>query len=111
MLGAADSIRRDARHAATPRLCYAVMTVDEVVSAGSNLRKNHGARQVRVENCQLIQPQAGAGIGNVVKRDELRAESSRAIDVGQKPRDVELEDPIGKDLIVIEGLAWTKAPV
>ncbi len=75
MLRAADSVRRDARHAAAPCLCDAVMAVDEVVAAGRNFREDHGALQIRCDQSLLIETGAMAGVGHAVQRDEFRAES------------------------------------
>ncbi len=111
MVGALDSIRGDARHAFTTCLRDSVMTVDQVVTLGGNLREYHRPRQIRCADGQLVQLCAVPGVGDVVQRDELSTESPRGTNVGQEPGDVELENPVGIDLVTFEGLAGPKARI
>jgi len=88
-----------------------MMAVNEVVTARGNLREDYRPRQVRCDHSQLIQHLALAGIGDVVQRDRLGAESSGCANVGQEPGDVELEDPIRIELLTLQGLARPKVRV
>jgi hypothetical protein len=88
-----------------------MMAVDEVVTAWGNLREDHRMRQVGCDHGQLIQNVTLAGKGYVVQQDELGAESSGCANVGQEPRDVELEDPIRIELLTLQGLARSKVRV
>ena len=111
MLGAADSVRRDARDALTMCLRYSVMAIDEVVTTRGNLSEDHWTRQVRCRDSRLIQPLAPARMRNIVQCHELGTKSPRSADVGQEPGNVELEDPIRINLVSLERLARPKGGV
>ena len=111
VLGTRNSVGGDPGHAISPCLRESVMPVDEVVTAGSNLREDHRTRQVGSEDRLLMEPWTSAGVGNVYEGNEFGTESTRSHDVGLQSGDVELENPIGVDLITIRCLARAKARI
>src|SRR6185437_3345390 len=111
MVGAGNSVGENAQHALAPGPGHSVIAVDEVVSPWRNLREDHGTRQVCSGNGQLTQSWAGAAVGNVVERDGLRTESTRSDNVGREPGNVELENPIGIELIASHCFAGLKGRV
>ena len=54
MLWAVDAVGENARQTFAPRPCYAMIAVDEVISARGDLRKDHRAREVRCGDRQLV---------------------------------------------------------
>ena len=87
------------------------MSVYEVVTAGSNLREDHRTRQVGSEDRLLMEPWTSAGVGNVYEGNEFGTESTDSPNVRLEPGNVELENPIGIDLITIRCLARAKARI
>jgi hypothetical protein len=87
------------------------MAVDEVVAARGDFREDHGALQIRCDHSPLIETRAMAGVGHIVQRDEFGAESSLGKQVAQEATDVELENPVGIELVPFHGLARPKVRV
>jgi hypothetical protein len=95
-----NSVGRKRRRALAPGSGQTVITVNDIEMPRRNLRQDNGAGQIRHKNCHFIQMTPIAVIG---KFADLHLYERKAIRVllgeGQKPRDIEFEDPVGVRLI------------
>jgi hypothetical protein len=108
VLRAWNPVRGDPLHALAARPRCPVMAVNEVVLTGSDLGKDHRARQVGCAHRQFVHVRAGPCVGHVTDRDEFTPERCCSANVIQQAGDIELEDPVGVELISLPCLARSK---
>jgi hypothetical protein len=105
-------MRQNTAQPLSSRPCYAVITVDHVVTIRCDFSQEDRARQVGSIDGSFIEAAASAIVWYI---DELNKLSRKplcvGVDKGQQSRDVELKDAVRIQVITRLGGARPKAPI
>jgi len=99
MMRAVDPVRGHVGHAIAPGSGHAMIAVDEIKAAGSNLGKQDRAREIGCRDGRLVQTRVAivgcARNGNDLDRETIGV----SFDERRKARDVEFKDAVAKYFI------------
>src|SRR6267378_2807913 len=105
VLRAAQPVAGEGAHAFPPRFGNAVVAVDDAVSSGGDFGEQDRTRQVGDADGGFLQIRI-AIVGNVGELERLDGKSLPvSVDKGQKPRYVEFENAVRKQLVARLGRA------